>query len=216
MLIPIDDRILIPKMVHCTVNGEYINNVNCQNWSVDHSSCKTNCSINHVANPTLEDCKKCDLRKSYRGKKVIEIDDKTRNMKIIDLEHTSVEQPKEPKFMEKAKNYIKAETSQVLQGKVSKEVFEKRKAICMECPYRINGVKGKQDSVGWCKGGCGCSVGNPRATLSQKLYMPHISCPKGKFGTEKGEGFNASDAKDSAKGIIQSVKSLFRKDPKDK
>jgi hypothetical protein len=42
--------------------------------------------------------------------------------------------------------------------------------------------------------------------------MPTLSCPKGKFGIEKGTGFNVTDAVDSAKGIIKSVKNLFEKD----
>lgn len=216
MIIPLDDRLLIPKMVHCTVNGEYVNNINCQHWSVDHESCNTKCAINHVDRPTLEDCKNCEARKSFKGKKIIEIDDQTKNMKILDVDHVPTEEKKEPKFMKKAKNYIKAETSQALQGKVSDEIFEKRKSICMQCEYKVNGIKGVRDSIGWCKGGCGCSMGNPRAALSQKLYMPSLSCPKRKFGPETGQGFNVDDAKDSAKGIVTAIKSLFTKEQEDK
>jgi hypothetical protein len=115
-------------------------------------------------------------------------------------------------FIEKAKAYMKAEGSQALQGKVDDDVFEKRKNICISCSHLVKAKGDTKDSIGWCGGGCGCSVGNPRAALSQKLYMPTLSCPKGKFGVEKGSGFKVEDAVDSAKGIITSVKNLFEKD----
>ena len=92
-------------------------------------------------------------------------------------------------------------------GKISQEIFEKRKSICMSCEHRVAKAKDKEDEIGWCKGGCGCSIGNPRAALSEKLYMPTLSCPKKKFGPEKGVGFNVSDALNSIKGLATAVKS---------
>jgi hypothetical protein len=46
--------------------------------------------------------------------------------------------------------------------------------------------------------------------------MPTLSCPKGKFGVEKGAGFEISDAVDSAKGILTSAISIFKKPQTDK
>jgi hypothetical protein len=123
---------------------------------------------------------------------------------------------KNPSFIEKTKNYFKAESSQALLGKVSEKIFKKRKQICMACEFRISSAKNATDSIGWCKGGCGCSVGNPRAALSQKLYMPTLSCPKGKFGKEEGRGFSVEDAVDSGKGFFKSLASLIKGQKSDK
>ena len=112
--------------------------------------------------------------------------------------------PSDPSFSQKATSYSKAEASQIFQGKVSEEVFEKRKALCMECPARVN-VKPETESIGWCKGGCGCTIGSTRAALSQKLYMPNISCPLKKFGPEQGSGFNIKDAINSVTGIATAI-----------
>jgi hypothetical protein len=45
--------------------------------------------------------------------------------------------------------------------------------------------------------------------------MPKWICPMGKFGKEKGEGFNVSDAANSVKGVFTSVKNLFNKEEQD-
>jgi hypothetical protein len=42
--------------------------------------------------------------------------------------------------------------------------------------------------------------------------MPSVSCPKKKWGIEKGEGFKVADTLDSIKGVATSVKNLFEKD----
>lgn len=112
--------------------------------------------------------------------------------------------PKEPSFSEKAISYGKAEASQMLHGKVSDDIFNKRKELCMACHARVN-PKPDEESIGWCKGGCGCTIGNTRAALSQKLYMPNITCPLKKFGPEKGSGFNINSAIDSISGIATSI-----------
>lgn len=202
-------------MVHCTVNNEYVPEINCKYWGFDKKECKTSCAINSVEHPNSSDCSKCKLRSSYAGEKIIKINESTGDLTIENIDGSlpppNPEPILDPSFAEKAKNYIKAESSQAIGGKVSKEVFERRKSVCMDCQYRVPVHKHHRDEIGWCKGGCGCSLGNPRAALSVKLYMPTLSCPKGKFGQEKGEGFNVDDAIDSGKGIVQSVMNLFKK-----
>jgi hypothetical protein len=192
MIIKVDDR-------------EYFG-VDCKNWRLNNlePECLLKLDTNY--------CNSCPSKISRNGNYmnppifVMTVKETDKNANLI------TEKTKEPTFKEKAKAYIKAESSQVISGKVSQEVFEKRKEICMSCEHRIEKHKTYRDSIGWCKGGCGCSLGNQRAALSQKLYMPTLSCPKGKFGPEKGEGFNVSDAVDSVKGIVTSVKNLFEKD----
>ena len=181
--------------------GGFIKNqyVDCKHWSVDTDRCKTDCSLNVINNPTVTDCSKCPKRESYNTKVILE----SKEINLSDKEE-------EKSFIEKAKNYTKAETSQMFQGKVSQEIFEKRKEICMSCEFRVQEAKGAKDEIGWCKGGCGCIVGNPRAALSQKLYMPTLSCPKKKFGAEKGSGFNIPDSLDSVKGILTSIKNNLK------
>lgn len=185
------------KAVPCTINGASITVVNCKHWSYDSNKCHVNCAISEINNPAPWDCAKCKKRSPLD------------NPNITSKKQEIKEESKDPSFAEKTKNYIKAEMSQAVSGKVSKEIFEKRKDICMNCEYRVPSAGAAKDPIGWCKGGCGCSVGNPRAALSQKLYMPSLSCPRGKFGVEEGQGFNVKDATDSLKGIVKSVKNLF-------
>lgn len=165
---------------------------NCQHWDFNENTCQPTCSLNLTEKPNSSFCNNCTNRLSYPEEK-----EQNTNVKT---------EVKEPKLKEKAISYVKAETSQIVQGRVSKKVFEKRKKICLECKFLKN--KDNGDSIGWCSGGCGCSVGNPRAALSQKLYMPSISCPKGKFGREQGNGSNVNDILDSVKGILTSVKNF--------
>lgn len=110
-------------------------------------------------------------------------------------------------FIDKAVSYAKIESSQLFHGKVSKEIFEKRKESCITCTRLMNPTP-ETEEIGWCTT-CGCSANNPRAALSNKLWMPDLECPLNKFPQEKGEGFNVTDAANSAKGTIQSLISLM-------
>jgi hypothetical protein len=196
--------------------------INCKHWNLENESCKPFCKLKNtnVNFPTCRGCQERDpIVDPFQNKNdnthpfVKQMREKLPQhnaYKVVNEEKQNSEEEKS--FTEKAMSYGAAETSQILQGKVSNEVFEKRKKICMSCEFRVPEAKKIKDEIGWCKGGCGCTVGNPRAALSQKLYMPTLSCPKKKFGPEKGEGFNINDAKDSVKGIITSVKNLFEKD----
>jgi hypothetical protein len=178
--------------------------VDCKNWRINNSI--PDCSLKL----DLNQCNSCTAKQSRNG------DYKNPPIFVITIKNTEEkikkEEIREPTFIEKAKSYVKAETSQMALGKVDEETFEKRKAICMSCEYRVQSHKTYKDSIGWCKGGCGCSLGNPRAALSEKLYMPTLSCPKKKFGPEIGKGFNIKDAADSVKGVAKSIVNLFEKD----
>lgn len=168
--------------------------INCRSWSTDTTECKTSCALKVYDSPSALECSKCEKREP-----------------LVDISIKKTELLESPSFIKKTINYTKAETSQMISGKVSEEVFENRKSICMSCEYRTN-PKPDLDPIGWCKGGCGCVVGNPRAGLTQKLYIPSVSCPKGKWKNEKGEGFKVADTLDSIKGVATSVKNLFEKD----
>lgn len=207
------------QFVPCETNPSVVyRKINCKHWIINNE-CQSYCSIKNK-NTSFMDCKSCDIREPFVSVQenvnekshpfVNQMKQKIPQYNAFKVKHPTTEEEKS--FAEKAKSYASAEASQILQGKISQEAFEKRKATCMACEYRVAFAKEQKDEIGWCKGGCGCSVGNPRAALSQKLYMPTLSCPKGKFGPEKGEGFNVADAADSVKGIITSVKNLFEKD----
>ena len=214
---------ILPKVIPCKNHTINLPVINCIHWSTNQE-CDTSCAINVTKNPDFNFCIRCDKRKSIESSyvessrivegNVILSETKEDIKKGAELKK---QMKSEKSFIEKASSYLKAESSQATQGKISKENFEKRKEICMNCEFRVNNIplpnkQPNHDSIGWCKGGCGCSVGNPRAALSEKLYMPTLRCPKGKFEEEKGEGFKVSDTLDSAKGIIKSVKSLFTKE----
>jgi hypothetical protein len=192
-------KIFLDSFYHCKPTSESpfvrsFQDINCKAWSVDTTECKTSCALKIHDSPTPLECAKCEKREP-----------------IIDITIKKTELLESPSFIKKTINYAKAETSQIVSGKVSEDIFENRKKICMSCEHLTN-PKPDVDPIGWCKGGCGCVVGNPRAGLSQKLYIPSVSCPKNKWGTEKGEGFKISDSLDSIKGIATSVKNLFEKD----
>ena len=75
---------------------------------------------------------------------------------------------KEPNFIEKAKNLGNAVVDWANKDgfkKVSSEVFQQRKDICLACPHWVQEAYG---GIGKC-GLCGCSVG--------KLYIPSSVCP---------------------------------------
>lgn len=233
---------ILPKVLSCKDEKISLPMINCIHWS-SNSDCVTNCAINAAQSPDYNFCIKCDKRKSIEESKIIsekiinndvitpELQEKL-NLEVKKLQEKNkkniqkkidqeTKKETEKSFLEKATSYLKAESSQATQGKISKENFEKRKEICLQCEFRTNDVVQKNgqplhDTIGWCKGGCGCTVGNPRAALSEKLYMPTLICPKRKFGEEKGEGFKVEDTIDSVKGIIKSVKNLLGKDPSNK
>jgi len=211
----VKNEITFPKTVLCTVFGKDLPIVNCQYWSADVSECKSVCRLGVKENPSVADCAACTKRYTFEGIKKVVFDEDSNQVEIVDFgpKENSIPVIKidEPSLSEKTKNYIKAESSQLLEGKISEEAFQRRKAKCLSCEFLVKTAKNATDSIGWCKGGCGCTVGNPRAALSQKLYMPTLSCPKGKFGKEEGRGFNVNDAKDSATGFITSVVNLFKK-----
>lgn len=213
-------NISLKQIVYCETNkSKAFYRINCTQWVVENDGkCAPYCTLKskHVL---ASDCSKCDVRIPL----VENAQPNTKSNVIKDMQslipqknlYTAVPVPNnvDQSFLSKAAQYSKVEGSQLLTGKVSEEVFEKRKALCMGCPRR-NNFKPDLESIGWCSS-CGCSAKNPRAALSHKLWMPDLECPLKKFPKEVGEGFNAADALDSVKGIIQSVGDLFKKKESD-
>lgn len=79
-----------------------------------------------------------------------------------------MEDNKEPNIIEKAKNLGNAVVDWATKdkfNKVSPEVFQQRKDICLACPHWVQDA---YNGLGKC-GICGCSVG--------KLYIPSSRCP---------------------------------------
>ena len=185
------DNLFLKDRYTCPPNISY-EKINCEYWSVNAEECKTFCSLKNI-NPQSTNCFVCKERKHL-------------NVTELTIEQTPVHENKP--FLKNVISYTKTEGSQFLSGKVSNEVFEKRKALCMECPRRMNPTP-NTEPIGWCAT-CGCSAKNLRASLSNKLWMPNLVCPLKKFEQETGEGFNVDDAVNSVKGAIQSVTSLFK------
>lgn len=165
--------------------------INCKYWNINENICTTACSLNIVSNPTPKDCNLCTKRDFV--------------LTEITIKKESIKKETEKKsFIEKAKSYAKAEISQIIEGKVSEDIFCKRKNLCLSCEFLVN-PKPNEESIGWCKGGCGCQIGNTRSALSAKLYMPHLKCPKNKFDVEKGNGFDTKHVIESLNGIKNSI-----------
>ena len=220
-------NISLPQFAICESNISIAyTKLNCEHWGLDNSTCTPFCKLKNKKT-SIAECKLCNERKpidgiveqkytnsladqmksklpqhNYYSKENIE------NIQKKSKEHLEKEF-EEKTFGELAAQYGRAEMSQFFGGKVSQEVFEKRKELCMECPKRKN-PKPETENIGWCSG-CGCSMTNDRAALSNKLWMPTLECPLKKFNKEVGEGFSPSDALDSMKGAIKSVASLFKK-----
>lgn len=167
-------------------NNIYKKKINCEYWSIDTEKCSTNCSLKNIS-PREVNCYVCKERK-----------------KIQDVVPQQI-------TIEQTRKYIKAETSQIVSGKVSEEVFEKRKEACLSCDKRKN-IHPETESIGWCTA-CGCGW-KTRAALSQKLYIPTISCPLNKFGPEKGSGFNIKAAAEGIAGIATTITQAITKDDK--
>lgn len=159
--------------------------INCEHWSYNKTDCSTYCDLKK-ASPSSINCFGCKDRKK------------------LDTTQLTIKNTDEPSLTNKVVSYAKAEGSLFVLGKVSVEVYEERKKLCSSCEFLTN-PKPEIESLGWCKGGCGCKIGNPRSALSEKLYMPALSCPKHKFGPSPGTGFNPSTAVNSVKGVITSV-----------
>lgn len=188
--------------------------VNCVHWAVKETEkCNSYCTLKQK-NVGLSICTTCSERKPiFDSKKNFGALPPQQQLKQLLPQVPYIAETvdnNDDSFTTKAKKYSTAEASQFIQGKVSEEVYEKRKTICMECPHKSN-PKPDEESIGWCKK-CGCGSKNTRAALSNKLWIPAVDCPLKKFGKEVGKGFNASDALDSVKGTIQSIGNLFMKE----
>jgi hypothetical protein len=181
------DDLFLNDRYDCNNNRIFKRKINCIHWSQESSGCSVSCSLKNI-NPKELDCYMCKERSKIPNAELPQ---------QITIENT--------------KKYIKAETSQMIQGKVSDEVFEKRKQICMSCDKRQN-INPETESIGWCNA-CGCGW-KTRAALSQKLYIPTISCPLKKFGPELGSGFNLKSAAESISGIVTSIKQTLNSNDK--
>jgi hypothetical protein len=209
-------NISLNQFVFCDENnktGQAYAKLNCKHWNLksnDNNTCKQYCSLKNI-DTHIRNCHMCKEREeivptqySHYNNVAEEMRNKLPQFNFFNMSN----QQNNTEFKDQVKLYASAEGSQLLQGKVSQEIFDKRKEQCMGCEKRKN-VNSEVDKIGWC-GGCGCSTSNPRAGLSQKLWMPTLSCPLKKFGPEKGEGFNIEDAKDVIGGVMKSVTDFLK------
>ena len=80
-----------------------------------------------------------------------------------------------PSLMSKARSFIEAMVSVVKDAAPTKEIYDARIAICVECPaFEISVAKPKQ--IGHCKA-CGCGK-NPMSALAVKAGIAKSTCPK--------------------------------------
>jgi len=211
-------NISLNQFVFCDENnktGQAYAKLNCKHWNLklnsENNQCKQHCSLKNI-DTHIKNCYMCKEREELipneYSKQNNNVAEELRSKLPQFNFYNSSNQQNNIDFKDKIKSYAAAEGSQLLQGKVSQDVFDKRKEHCMGCEKRKN-ANSEVDKIGWC-GGCGCSTSNPRAGLSQKLWMPSLSCPLNKFGPEKGEGFKIEDAKDVIGGVIKSVTDFLK------
>jgi hypothetical protein len=189
------------KYYQCSSSSIYIEEVNCIHWKSHIDTCTHTCDLKLFENPKVTDCMKCKSRQSYSD------DILTKDKETNQFTNITVRKTDSSFSIDKAKKYISAEASQILQGKVDDEIYDLRKTQCMGCQFRVNNISTVSDEIGWCTS-CGCGIGSERTKLSVKLRMPALICPKGKFGAAMGNGFKISDATDSVKGIVSMIKNI--------
>lgn len=213
------NNISLPQYELCKTNpSRAYTKINCEYWNLNQE-CSPYCN-KFEKNVRINDCKLCNERKPIfvnavpnnpRTNPIVEeLRSKLPQHNFYKKEEAVLEEAKDSTFLEKAVSYSKAEGSQILGGKVSQEMYEARKKICLECPHKVNN-KPEEEDIGWCTK-CGCGSKNKRAALSNKLWMPGLECPLKKFGKAKGEGFNTGAVIDSVKGIASSLTSLIKKE----
>jgi len=220
----IKGNISLNQFERCFYNRNiFKNKINCAHWSLN-KSCSDYCLLKKEET-NIKKCSECNLREEIGGSNIGQtiqssIQDLRKkfpqtnvfnpsvnliNQSEKNLNNQNIEDNEDNKqsFLQKAVSYGKAEGSQLFSGKVSLEVYEERKNICKECPNKTN-PKPDQEELGWCTK-CGCSSRNPRAALTNKLWMPSFECPIKKFGKSSGTGFNAKDALNSIKGAAEAI-----------
>ena len=82
-------------------------------------------------------------------------------------------------FLNKVKDYAKAEASLLIKGAVDNETYENRVSVCMECEHLLP----SDDPIGHCNE-CGCGT-RKRAGLTVKCKMPEAICSKNKWKIEE-------------------------------
>ena len=80
-----------------------------------------------------------------------------------------------PSLLQKARSFIEAMVSVVKDAAPTKEVYDERIAICVECPAFEIAIKNPRQ-IGHCKA-CGCGK-NPMSALAVKAGIAKSSCPK--------------------------------------
>ena len=155
-----DKLIILPRVVTCSSKPVKLPVINCNHWGIN-TNCSTECNLNIVKYPDYKTCMNCPSRSPVENidKKFDEIKKQIETEKIFhdhvmhkekinanpkkeyEKNFLNLKNKKEKTFLQKAKSYLTAESSQVTQGKISKENFEKRKEICKACEYRVNDIK---------------------------------------------------------------------------
>ena len=104
--------------------------------------------------------------------------------------------------------YLQIEASNILEGRVSEEVENARKAICEQCNLRLPVIRDTRaaDGFGWCSA-CTCGA-TQRALLLTKIQMPKSRCPltPAKWTEANGTGATAQDAISAVKGVTETIK----------
>jgi hypothetical protein len=88
----------------------------------------------------------------------------------------SLSAPAGPSLWDKAKSWMKAEASLIVDGALTEKPYSERIAACRACEHLD---PREAPRVGFCKA-CGCGT-NARAELTVKGRMPAATCPKGKW-----------------------------------
>ena len=123
--------------------------------------CQGKCIANVIPNPTILECNvHCIANTS-----------KENHAFARGFDYSTIR----PSLLERMFMYIKAESSLLFEGEVSKRIFKQRMDVCRTCEHLVK----SDDEVGHC-GVCGCGM-NSRASLTVKGRMPRAICVKGKW-----------------------------------
>ena len=77
----------------------------------------------------------------------------------------------------KARAYLAAEASLLIEGRVSPEFHAARVTVCRQCAHLVTDAS---DPVGFC-GACGCGTRSRARLHESKAWMPKATCPEGRW-----------------------------------
>jgi len=66
-----EHSLIYGNLIQCSIEGKFLNKVNCEYWNTDVNNCKASCKLKNLNDITINFCKNCNERKPIKNKKII-------------------------------------------------------------------------------------------------------------------------------------------------